>query len=154
MKIQFRKFNLSLLFLVLSPVAVAADWYVVAESDNYDTAALVDKASVSGPKTARKYWEWTIYRDEPRYSKTLSVVDCNKRERTILEWNSYKDGKIEFSLTPNDKSSLIPDSIAEAVALSVCTGRYRTGPLKNVDVNDIRTALVNANAKTTQGVSK
>jgi hypothetical protein len=77
--------------LCLACSVEAAEWYAAAQTADGNTVYLVDKASIKGPKSNRRFWSMMIQGGKQGYTLWHYQVDCSNSEITDLEYIAYKN---------------------------------------------------------------
>lgn len=137
------KLIVGVMLIMFSLNANAAEWYAASQTADGSTVYLVDKTSINGPKSKRKFWSMMIQADKPGYVLWQYEVNCIEKSITQLEYISYKNdyGDVDISLKHTSSSGIVPDSVLEGVAGTVCTGKYSGGTATKVDVGSIKAQL-------------
>lgn len=127
MGVKYLFLNALFSFLISSP-AIASDWVFV--QSNKSMTSYVDRQSIKGDATNKKFWEKTVFKKEQndsfgRYSirRDYVEIDCNNNTLKLHEMNFYSsEGEVvNLSISHPESFRIIPDSVGEVVKEYVCS---------------------------------
>lgn len=114
----------ALLFVIPSQ-ALAANWVKVATRDDQSSTVYIDTSTIKSNGSIRRYWERTVYVDDPdgwKESRVLAEINCATDQKRALQIATYRvDGNnSSFPLSAVDWIYIVPGTIGEISQNFVC----------------------------------
>lgn len=141
---SIRKHFASMVFTLLiasSSQVFAAEWFFIGNTN--ETSYFVEKSSIKTNGNIKSCWTSHVYQSNKNgldQSTNHMIVNCKDRTIGQDKWIGYtKDGTaIDSVIVKPSYEMASPESMADKIITSVCTGKFFGKPQSTLDIDAIR----------------
>lgn len=129
------------LLTMISSQVFAAEWFFIGNTNA--TSFFVDKSSIKTHGNIKSCWTSHVYQSNKNgidQSTNHMLVNCKDKTIGQDKWIGYaKSGDVVDSVVVNPNfEPASPESMADKIIASVCTGKFYGKPQDTLDIDAIR----------------
>jgi len=129
------------LLMATSSQVFAAEWFYIGNTN--ETSYFVEKSSIKTNGNIKSCWTSHVYQSNKNgidQSTNHMIVNCKDKTIGQDKWIGYtKDGTaIDSVIVKPNFEMASPESMADKIIASVCTGKFFGKPQSTLDIDAIR----------------